>query len=107
MLLTRLAPAKINLTLEVLGRRRDGYHEIRSVISTIGLVDTVSVQTGVGFVMSAGEEYDGSNLPANELNTVERALALAFAERARSSGSEEFGEEGALRLALNEVAVRL
>jgi 4-diphosphocytidyl-2-C-methyl-D-erythritol kinase len=26
------APAKINLTLEVLGKRPDGYHEIRSVI---------------------------------------------------------------------------
>lgn len=34
-----LAPAKINLTLEVLGKRPDGYHEIRSVMQTIGLCD--------------------------------------------------------------------
>ncbi|MBM4433076.1 MAG: 4-(cytidine 5'-diphospho)-2-C-methyl-D-erythritol kinase [Chloroflexi bacterium] len=34
-----LAPAKINLTLEALGKRPDGYHEIRSVIQTIGLCD--------------------------------------------------------------------
>ncbi len=33
------APAKINLTLEVLGRRPDGYHEIRSVMQTINLCD--------------------------------------------------------------------
>jgi 4-diphosphocytidyl-2-C-methyl-D-erythritol kinase len=35
------APAKLNLTLEVLGRRPDGYHEIKSVIQTIDLCDTI------------------------------------------------------------------
>jgi 4-diphosphocytidyl-2-C-methyl-D-erythritol kinase len=33
------APAKINLTLEVLGERSDGFHEIRSVVQTIDLYD--------------------------------------------------------------------
>jgi len=33
------APAKINLTLEVLGKRPDGFHEIRSVIQTVSLFD--------------------------------------------------------------------
>ena len=33
------APAKVNLTLEVLGRRDDGYHEIRSVVQPISLCD--------------------------------------------------------------------
>lgn len=37
--MTVLAPAKINLTLEVLGKRPDGYHEIRSLIQTIDLCD--------------------------------------------------------------------
>jgi 4-diphosphocytidyl-2-C-methyl-D-erythritol kinase len=40
-LLTVKAPAKINLTLEVLGKRPDGYHEIRSIIQTISLCDTL------------------------------------------------------------------
>ncbi|OYT73067.1 MAG: hypothetical protein CFK49_10625 [Armatimonadetes bacterium JP3_11] len=35
------APAKINLTLEVLGRREDGYHEIASVMHTLSLCDTL------------------------------------------------------------------
>jgi 4-diphosphocytidyl-2-C-methyl-D-erythritol kinase len=35
------APAKINLTLEVLGKRLDGYHEIRSVVQAISLCDTL------------------------------------------------------------------
>jgi hypothetical protein len=36
-MLTLKAPAKINLTLEVLGKRTDGFHEIRSVLQTIDL----------------------------------------------------------------------
>ena len=33
------APAKVNLVLEVLGKREDGYHEIRSLVQTIDLCD--------------------------------------------------------------------
>ncbi|GAI22628.1 unnamed protein product, partial [marine sediment metagenome] len=40
-MLTVLAPAKINLTLEVLDQRPDGYHQIRSVIQTINLCDSL------------------------------------------------------------------
>jgi 4-diphosphocytidyl-2-C-methyl-D-erythritol kinase len=36
------APAKLNLVLEILGKRNDGYHEIRSLIQTIGLCDILS-----------------------------------------------------------------
>ena len=39
------SPAKINWTLDVLGRRDDGYHELRTVLQTIGLSDTVTVST--------------------------------------------------------------
>src|SRR2546423_9282682 len=35
------APAKINWTLEVLGKRADGYHEIKSVMQTIDICDEV------------------------------------------------------------------
>ena len=38
------APAKINWTLEVLGKRPDGYHEIRSVMQTIDICDTVMLE---------------------------------------------------------------
>ena len=40
-MITVYAPSKINLTLEVLGKRPDGYHEIRSVLQTIDLYDTL------------------------------------------------------------------
>jgi 4-diphosphocytidyl-2-C-methyl-D-erythritol kinase len=38
-----MAPAKINLTLEVLGRRRDGFHELASVFATVDVRDRVRV----------------------------------------------------------------
>jgi 4-diphosphocytidyl-2-C-methyl-D-erythritol kinase len=38
------APAKLNLTLEVLGRRADGYHEVASVMHTLSLCDTLTLQ---------------------------------------------------------------
>ena len=48
MKLTVRAPAKINLTLEVLSKRDDGYHEIRSVIQTIDLSDVITIEDGDG-----------------------------------------------------------
>lgn len=41
-MITVKVPAKINLTFEVLGKRSDGYHEIRSVVQAISLCDTLS-----------------------------------------------------------------
>jgi 4-diphosphocytidyl-2-C-methyl-D-erythritol kinase len=43
-MLTIKAPAKINLTLEVLGKRPDGYHEIKSVVQTVNLCDTLYLE---------------------------------------------------------------
>lgn len=40
-----LAHAKVNLTLEVLGRRADGFHELRSVFATVEPADTIRVAT--------------------------------------------------------------
>ena len=44
------APAKINLTLEVLGKRPDGYHEIRSVIQTVNFCDSLQITLTKGDV---------------------------------------------------------
>lgn len=40
------APAKVNLTLEVLKRRDDGYHEIRSILQSIDLCDELELEEG-------------------------------------------------------------
>jgi 4-diphosphocytidyl-2-C-methyl-D-erythritol kinase len=41
-----LAPAKLNLVLEVLGKRNDGYHEILSLVQAISLCDIISFELG-------------------------------------------------------------
>jgi 4-diphosphocytidyl-2-C-methyl-D-erythritol kinase len=43
-LLTLKAPAKINLVMEVLGKRKDGYHDIKSIIQTVSLFDVLSFE---------------------------------------------------------------
>ena len=48
------APAKLNLTLEVLARRGDGYHEIRSVIQAISLCDRLTFQLGRKLIYKCG-----------------------------------------------------
>jgi 4-diphosphocytidyl-2-C-methyl-D-erythritol kinase len=44
--LVEKAPAKINLTLRVLGRRADGYHELESLVAFADLADTLALQPG-------------------------------------------------------------
>lgn len=60
------APAKINLTLSVLGRRHDGYHEIESLVAFAGIGDVVTLSVGPEKgVASAGPfagDIDGRNL---------------------------------------------
>ena len=41
-LITLKAPAKINLVLEILGKRADGYHEIKSIMQAVSLFDVLS-----------------------------------------------------------------
>ena len=69
---TLLAPAKINVTLEILARRADGYHSLRSVMLPIGLYDRIELQP------SERSEHTfsvGDATLAND-NLVMRALAL-------------------------------
>lgn len=70
-MLTFKAPAKINLTLEVLGKRPDGFHEVRSVIQAINLCDSLV------FRLSDSIEFSSDNpdfIPEESL--VSRAAAL-------------------------------
>lgn len=45
MIVYETAPAKINLSLNVLGKREDGYHEVEMVMTTIDLTDRIELQT--------------------------------------------------------------
>ena len=41
-MICEVAPAKVNLTLEILGKRDDGYHELRSIMQTIDICDVLT-----------------------------------------------------------------
>ena len=43
-----IAPAKINLSLRVLGRRNDGFHEIETFIAPISLCDEINIEQRSG-----------------------------------------------------------
>jgi 4-diphosphocytidyl-2-C-methyl-D-erythritol kinase len=66
------AAAKVNLGLEVTGRRPDGYHELRSIIVNVDIADTVTLAAGSGTVVT-GEEATAAPIDA-ELELASRAL---------------------------------
>ncbi len=67
--LTVQAPAKVNLTLRVLGTRPDGYHALESVVAAISLFDTLRVEPGRRLTLAC----DGAAVPDGEANLVLRA----------------------------------
>lgn len=65
------APAKINLTLEILSRRDDGYHNLRSLMVPVGLYDRITID-------QASRASFSTNVPALlDDNIMLRALAAA------------------------------
>lgn len=72
---TDVAPAKINLALDILGARPDGYHELRMIMQTVSLCDTVTVEeTAGGFFL----ECDGDFLPVGKKSLEQRAAEAFF-----------------------------
>src|SRR5579871_4331158 len=57
--------AKINLTLDVLGKRPDGYHNLASVMQTIALHDTLSLQTTADGDLECVCDAETLNTPDN------------------------------------------
>ena len=69
-------PAKINLTLEIVNRRDDGFHNIKSIMQTISLYDYLIID--IKESKSAQITLDGtsSEIPYNEKNLVYKAADL-------------------------------
>lgn len=70
------APAKINLTLEVLGRRADGYHNLSSIFHTLNLADEARLTPADEMRLSVEDQVEGCETPVDERNTVWKAVAL-------------------------------
>ena len=63
--------AKLNLTLDVLGKRQDGYHDVKSIMQTISIRDSIEIDVGTGKpwkLLCTNEE-----IPADERNLAWKA----------------------------------
>lgn len=72
------AYAKVNLTLDVLGKRDDGYHDLQSVMQTISLRDDIEIDIGTGAhwrLLCSAED-----IPCDERNLAWKAAKVFFEE---------------------------
>jgi 4-diphosphocytidyl-2C-methyl-D-erythritol kinase len=76
-----LAPAKINLSLKILGRRGDGFHEIETLIAPISLYDKIDIEKQSRWIDFS---CDDPTVPSGDENLVVR-VAKAFFEKTKIS----------------------
>ena len=91
------APAKLNVFLEILGRRPDGYHDLESLMVTVDLVDVLTFRDRPGGQITLS--CDDPSLPTDSGNLVVRA-----AERLREASGTARGAEIDLRKAIPQRA---
>ncbi len=84
------APAKINLSLDVLGKRKDGYHDLAMVMQTVGLCDNITIDvtkkdkshSASIRICATGEVPPG--FPLGDTNLAYRAAGMFFKETGSS-----------------------
>ena len=83
-----IAPAKINLFLEIHGKRHDGFHELETVMSTVNLYDRLRFrlrgddQIRLSIANRHSRDFGSVHIPDDDRNLVVKALKLL---RSRSS----------------------
>ena len=85
----RPAYAKLNLTLEILGRRPDGYHEVCSILQALELHDSLHARAAPNLSLSieAEEDVDGPQLSAEDNLVLKAARALRAQSGIREGAS--------------------
>lgn len=86
-----LAPAKLNLFLEVVGKTDDGYHRLETVICKVGLYDTVQFRSVPGGKITLQLAHAGPNhdpVPANQDNLLVKAIRQLQVEHGVEMGAE-------------------
>ena len=68
------APAKINLFLDVLNKREDGYHNLSMIMQTIDLCDEIDIEKAEKISLECNKD----GIPLNEKNLVWKAADLFF-----------------------------
>ncbi len=68
--------AKVNLTLDVLGKREDGYHDLKSIMQTISIRDDIEIDIGTGKPWKLLCSKEG--IPTDERNSAWKAAKVFF-----------------------------
>src|SRR5207237_1138535 len=77
-------PAKINLFLEITGKRADGYHTLSTLFQTISLADTLTVSAAPTLSLTCSNP----SMPTDERNVVMRAALQLRALLKESKGAK-------------------
>jgi 4-diphosphocytidyl-2-C-methyl-D-erythritol kinase len=81
--LTKQSPCKVNLLLNILGKRPDGFHELETVMQPIRLCDEIAFETAhEGIALTCSEPA----LPTDASNLVHRAAAAFFQQSGINAG---------------------
>jgi 4-diphosphocytidyl-2-C-methyl-D-erythritol kinase len=78
-----LSPAKINLFLQIVGKRPDGYHDLFSLMCCVGLYDTVSMDAGVE---ETAVSCDHPHVPEDKTNLAFGAADLFYKKLKKNEG---------------------
>ena len=73
-------PAKINLTLEIVNRREDGFHNIKSIMQTISLYDYLKISIEEAEENKISLSGTSNEIPYDEKNLVHKAVVLFLKE---------------------------
>lgn len=84
--ITITCPAKINLSLDVIGKRPDGYHELRMIMQTVDICDLITVSLNDNGNITVYS--DNKNVPLGEDNIVYKAAKLFFDKLGKTFGAE-------------------
>lgn len=95
------APAKINWTLEVLGRRPDGYHELRTILQTIDLCDEILLEAAPPGAAARRSSIQ-LHIPGVHLLQTEIAGESNLAYRAAKALQEETGRSEGVSITLRK-----
>ena len=86
-------PAKINLTLEIVNRREDGFHNIKSIMQTISLYDYLVIKTFSASLTEIKLSGNSSEIPYDETNLVYKAASLFLDAIGRTCGIDIYIEK--------------
>ena len=89
-MITLNAYAKINLSLDVVGRLANGYHEVRMIMQTVGIHDTLTFEKTEGEIVLSS---DAGELPLGEDNLIYKAAKLV---------RETYGVSGGVKVHLEK-----